>query len=157
MCPSCEAAHANARRSADAAVRAAHELGAVASQAREALRELLTATVERDEAEAAHTNAGSPAARQRMMREAGTARQRYTDAVDAAARALGVDVGALRAARAAAGRTPRVWRARSANRALRPAMSFQTLDGRPTRRMNISGRSSASSALSSSASASPEG
>lgn len=92
---------AHARRSAVAAVDAARELGAVASQAREALRELLTATVERDEAEAAHTNAGSPAARQRMMREAGTARQRYTDAVDAAARALGVDVGALRAARAA--------------------------------------------------------
>ena len=65
------------------------------------LRELLAATVERDEAEAAHTNAGSPAARQRTMAEALPARQRYADAVDAAARELGVDVGALRAARAA--------------------------------------------------------
>lgn len=102
MCPSCEAAHANARRSADAAVRAAHELGAVASQAREALRELLTATVERDEAEAAHTNAASGGTlRREAMAAALPARQRYADAVDAAARELGVDVGALRAARAA--------------------------------------------------------
>ena len=62
MCPSCEAAHALARRSANAAVQCARELGAVASAevaARDALTavaaELLAATVARDEADAAHT------------------------------------------------------------------------------------------------------
>lgn len=54
--------HASARRSADAAVQCARELGAVASAevaARDALAtvaaELLAATIARDEADAAHT------------------------------------------------------------------------------------------------------
>ena len=100
MCPSCATSRALAARSARAAVDAARELGAVASQAREVLRVMLTTAVARDDAaEAAHTNAGSTAERERTTREALPARQRYADAVDAAARELGVDVGALRAAR----------------------------------------------------------
>ena len=96
MCPSCEAAHALARRSANAAVQCARELGAVASAevaARDALAavaaELLAATLARDEADAAHTNAGGTAARQRTMAAALLARGRYTDAVAAALVMLG--------------------------------------------------------------------
>ena len=95
MCPSCEAAHANARRPADAAVQCARELGAVASAevaARDALArvaaELLAATVARDEADAAHINAG-PTRRAEAQRVQLAARGRYTDAVAAALVMLG--------------------------------------------------------------------
>ena len=54
----------------------------------DALRELLTATLERDAAHTAHTNAG-PSMRRAAMDALTLARGRYTRAVEAAARVVG--------------------------------------------------------------------
>lgn len=94
MCPSCATFRAIADRSARAAVDAARELGTVASEAiaaHDALdvaaRELLTATLARDTAHTAHTNAG-PSMRRAAMDALCDARGRYTRAVEAAARVV---------------------------------------------------------------------